>query len=262
MAKMQNGAFEYTPRLKGMVVHKCTWAHKLLWNDDNNLAEKRARLVGCGYSQVKGRDYVSSYSGTPKATAVRLFLAAIAVYDLEEEHCDVIKAFTQNATLYVEQPMYLPPVLDKDGTPMVMRVLKALEGFKQSGFLNQTNHTHTFTHNDVAKFTIVESEPTLLVHVDGEKRIMALVWTDDVLFAYSTPAAELFERFLSEVYGKRWSYKRKGNVSKFVGIDIKRDRTVRSIELGLGKYIEGVYAKFVQKGYPQVGRARQIDEHG
>lgn len=71
-----------------MSLHKCKWAHKLIWNDDNTLAEKHARLVGCGYSQVQGRDYTASYLGTPKATTVRMFEASIACHDLEEEHFD------------------------------------------------------------------------------------------------------------------------------------------------------------------------------
>lgn len=78
---------------------------------------------------------------------VRIFLAAMAVYDLDDEHCDVVKAFTQNdvtdATLYVSQPPYLPPVLDNRGKPMVMRVVKALEGFKQSGHISIRPITRT-----------------------------------------------------------------------------------------------------------------------
>lgn len=76
-AKASNGTFEFVKRHPSMIVHKLGWVHKLQWNDDNTLAGKRARLVGRGYSQVKGRDYVSSYSATPKTSAVRIFQAAV-----------------------------------------------------------------------------------------------------------------------------------------------------------------------------------------
>lgn len=164
-AKASNGAFEFVKRRPQMIVHKLGWAHKLLWNDDNTLAGKRARLVGRGYSQVQGRDYISSYSATPRATAVRIFQAAVCSRNLEDEHCDVVKAFTQNdiddVELYVEQPIGLTPTLDDEGKPMVMRVLKALEGFKQSGNLHQLNHSGTLTApNDVCVFEQVTAEPT------------------------------------------------------------------------------------------------------
>lgn len=44
----------------------------------------------------------------------------------------------------------------------------------------------------------------MFVHnVDGQF-IAAVVWTDDVLFAYDKGSSATYERFLAEVYGKRW----------------------------------------------------------
>lgn len=253
-AKAKNGAFKFVSRTPGMKVHKLGWAHKLVWNDDNTLCEMRARLVGRGDRQTKGVDYVDSYSATPRAAAVRVFECAVCSLDLNEEHCDVVKAFTQNdvddVELIVELPKPLLPVLDKFGKPMVVILLKALEGLRQSGFLHQRNHASTFKDNDVVKFIQCEYEPTLFVHVDNDIRIMALVWTDDVHFAYSKQASERYELFLSQVYGKRWNYKRKGPVSKFVGLNIRRDRMAKTIRLSATPFIEGIHRRFVPAGHP------------
>lgn len=253
-AKAKNGAFKFISRTPQMKVHKLGWAHKLVWNDDNTLSEMRARLVGRGDRQTKGVDYIDSYSATPRAAAVRIFECAVCTLNLNEEHCDVVKAFTQNdvddVELIAELPRPLPPVLDKDGKPMVVMILKALEGLRQSGFLHQRNHGATFTENEVVKFVQCELEPTLFVHVDGDIRIMALVWTDDVHFAYSVQASERYELFLEQVYGKRWNYKRKGPVSKFVGLNIRRDRMDKTIHLSATPYIEGIHKRFVPDGHP------------
>lgn len=87
-----------------------------------------------------------------------------------------MKAFTQNdvddVELVAELPRPLPPVLDKYGKPMVVVLLKALEGLRQSGFLHQRNHGATFTDNDLVKFVQCELEPTLFVHVKKDIRIM------------------------------------------------------------------------------------------
>lgn len=256
-AKIENNAFEYVDRPKdGTVVHPIGWAHKIIWNDDNSVAELRARLVGKGYRQQKGVDYAESCSSTPRMTSIRVFLAVVAAYDLETEHCDVVKAFTQNAvtdvdSLLVEQPPALPTVVGADGKPKVLRCIMALEGFKQSGHLHQVNHSATFTTpNDVATFVQLECEPTVFVHCSADKFIAAIVWTDDVLFAYSERSKDLYDRFLRDVYGKRWNFKQKGPVRRFAGLDIIRDRTKGTLSLSMEKYCEGICRRFVPSGYP------------
>lgn len=189
-------------------------------------------------------------------TSIRLFLALVAMQDLETEHCDVTKAFTQNAVtdvanLLVEQPPGLPQVVGDDGRPLVLKCIMALEGFKQSGHLHQVNHSGTFTSpNEVATFVQLDCEPTVFVHCNDGKLIIAIVWTDDVLFAYNKNSSELYERFLHEIYGKRWKFKRKGPVSRFAGLDILRDRVKGTISLSMEKYTEGIYNRFVPQGYP------------
>ena len=79
--------------------------------------------------------------------------------------------------------------------------------------------------------------------------IFALVWTDDVLFAYSQAAKALYERFLKEVYGKRWNFKRKGPVSKYVGLSVQRNLTSGKTWLSMPEYITGVFHRFVPKGH-------------
>lgn len=256
-AKVANGSFVYVDRpTDGTVVHPIGWAHRIVWNDDNTVAELRARLVGKGYRQVKGVDFEENYSSTPKIASVRLFLSLVAVRDLETEHCDVIKAFTQNAitdveNLLVEQPPALPKVLDDRGRPKVIKCIMALEGFRQSGHLHQVNHSATFTNpNPVATFVEADCEPTVFVHVDGDHFIAAIVWTDDVLFAYNKGSSTRYEQFLDKVYRKRWNFKRKGPVQRFAGLDITRDRTKGTVTITMEKYTEGIFKRFVPPNYP------------
>lgn len=79
---------------------------------------------------------------------------------------------------------------------------------------------------------------------------MALVWTDDVHFAYSRQATDRYEMFLERVCGKRWNYKRKRPVSKFVGLNIRRDRMAKEIQLSATPFIEGIHRRFVPAGHP------------
>ena len=92
--------------------------------------------------------------------------------DLDDEHCDVVKAFTQSklddvSELYVEQPPVLPKVKGSDGKDQVMRAIMSLEGFMQSGHIHQRNHSATFTTaNPVAVFEQLDEEPTIFVYIN------------------------------------------------------------------------------------------------
>ena len=249
-AKMKNGAFKFICRTPHMVTHKTGWAHKIVWTEDNTIDHLRARLVGRGYTQVEGRDYKSNYSSTPPIRAVRMFWANVTCLGLIDEHCDVIKAFTQNklddAKLYLEQPPGIPPVLDKHGNPMVMECIMSLEGLKQAGAIHQRNHSATFIEWGFKQSTI---EPCLFVFIGANNAvILALVWTDDVLFARSKAAKELYEAFLV-VYGKRWNFTRKGACTRYVGINVHRDIQAGITKLEMHDYIAGVYNQFVPAGY-------------
>lgn len=256
-AKIANGAFIYWPRPPaGVTVHPVGWAHKIIWTEDNTIEELRARFVGKGYRQVKGIDFAENYSSTPRLASIRIFLAVMIALKHASEHCDVVKAFTQNEVtdvkdLFVEQPPGLPIVRDENGKALVIKCVMALEGMRQSGHLHQVNHSATFTSvNDVATFVQLECEPTVFVFIQGDESILAVVWTDDVLFSYSPSAAPRYERFLKEVYGKRWNFKRKGPVQNFAGMQIIRDNKAGTISISMERYTEGVFRRFVPAGYP------------
>lgn len=158
---------------------------------------------------------------------------------------------TDVENLLVEQPPGLPTVYDERGRAKVIKCVMALEGFRQSGHLHQVNHSATFTTpNDVATFVQVECEPTIFVCDDGEKFIAAIVWTDDVLFAFDKGSLGTYERFLNEIYGKRWNFKRKGPVHRFAGLDISRDRQRGTVSISMEKYTEGIFKRFVPANYP------------
>ena len=83
----------------------------------------------------------------------------------------------------------------------------------------------------------------------GAIMIFALVWTDDVAFGISTAGKALYERFLKEEYGVRWNYKRKGNIQKYIGLNVSRDRVACSLSIHMADYITGVFHRFVPKGH-------------
>ena len=256
-AKMQNGAFEFIED-DGTIPRKCIqeigWAHKIVWNEDNmTIDEKRSRLVGRGYLQVPGRDFCETYSATPRQCAVRGFAAAITCHDMDDVHLDVIKAFTQNkldVDMFAYQPVGLDHVVGKNGKPMLLKVIMALEGLRQAAHLHQVNHSKTFVDFGWEQQDV---EPCLFTFtLAGILLMIALVWTDDVAvgLAKSKEARDMFQTFLTE-YGKRWNYKNKGPIKTFVGFDFRRVRGEDAkIWLSLPNHIDGIADKHVPAGTP------------
>jgi len=181
------------------------------------------RWVGCGYSQIKGKDFDETYTATSKATSVRVFLCMALNLGLKLRKTDVPKAFTKaklDVKMYVEQPeaSKLPGVLcskiDKNGQPYVALLSKALEGLKQSGNLFQALNTRVL--KEELGFQQLEAEPTIFVKHTPNFFLMILVWIDDYAVAYSsTEAIQWFLGSKTEL-----NIKDEGDLKVFIGLEI------------------------------------------
>ena len=130
--KMLNAAWKVVDRPKGVTVHKSRWVFAVKLNDDNSISVVKTRFVGCGYSQQQGRDFESVFAATMPCITFRLLCAIVADEDLDTDHIDAVKAFTQaeiDALVYVE----MPEGFGVSGC--VLLLLKALEGIKQGANL-------------------------------------------------------------------------------------------------------------------------------
>ena len=62
----------------GANVMKGKWAFAVKYNLDGSVNKFRARWVGCGYSEIYGRDYDETSIGTLNATTCRVLFAVAA----------------------------------------------------------------------------------------------------------------------------------------------------------------------------------------
>jgi len=256
-AKVANGTFTLVPRPKDrkVVSTKVAHAHKLVEGSSHAIAERKARWVGRGFSEVPGVDYDKTFTATAYAISLRMFFVLVAMLDLHTAKADVIKAFTLaeiDRDLYCEQM----PGIDIPGKPRstwVCLLHKALEGLKQSGFLWQQKHTQFIVDYG---FKSSEIDPCIFVRHLAAGIIILLVWVDDLAIAYSSDemfnefAAAYKEAFPSKVDGGGFD---KG-ATVFTGITVERDRERRRISLHQHNHIERAYTKFVPKDYKPKGR--------
>lgn len=80
-----------------MHVIKSKWVLKWNLHPDGSVASVKARLVACGYAQLEGREFTAVCARTLAAPSFRLFCSIVADENLETDHVDAYKAFTQSA---------------------------------------------------------------------------------------------------------------------------------------------------------------------
>jgi hypothetical protein len=198
----------------------------------------KTRLVAQGFSQAEGIDYNETFSPTAKLSAIRI-IAAIAVRnDWELEQTDIDGAYLNaplTETVYMRQARgYEAPGKEH----YVCRLKRAIYGLKQSGrewygMLSGMMHRFGFTRCEV--------EHAVFYRYAGQDAIIVAVDVDDLTMAGNSRNA--IRRFKDELRTVV-NIKDLGDLSWLLGIEVKRDRVLRTISLSQRAYIERIIARF------------------
>ncbi|KAL0284787.1 UNVERIFIED_CONTAM: hypothetical protein Sangu_2809500 [Sesamum angustifolium] len=78
LALETNHTWEVTTLPLGKRAIGFKWVYKLKLKDDGTIDKYNARLVAKGYNQIKGTDYVDSFSSMANAVTVHLLLTIAA----------------------------------------------------------------------------------------------------------------------------------------------------------------------------------------
>ena len=235
--KLLNKSWIVVRRPKDDTVLKSRWVIAISFNEDGSVKKVKARFVGCGYSMIEEKDYDKVFAATMPGVTFRVLLVAIAHENLETDHIDAVKAFTQadiDKKVYVE----MPEGFSTRG--WVLLLLKALEGIKQGAFL-------WFAHNRAAwlklGFRSWMNEPNLYWHEKLGIRIG--VFADDTLAGYPRGVAQEYKSIKAE-YSKMINI---GSTSispvvRFTGANIVRDRAAGTITIHQSEYIGQLAEEF------------------
>ena len=242
--KVGNGAWKVVPRPTNAPVMKGKWVITVTLTEEGAIKKLKTRYVGCGYSQMEGRDYDTVYAATPPAFALRYWFTCVGDEDLETDHIDAIKAFTQadlDRLLYCEMP---------DGFVLggyVLLLLKALEGIKQGAYL--WFQKNKWAWGKVGCYAEIE-EPNLYSH--ETLHVLIAVFADDCAAGFDKAIREDYLK-MREAYGKLINIDSPGPditvpVTLLVGIDVvMRDRARRIIRINQKTYVNKIKRKYGNK---------------
>lgn len=198
---LQKGTWNLVPRKNSVKPPvKCKFVYKKKFNKDSSLQYK-ARLVGCGYSQVAGEDYSMDevYAGVCSYSSMRFLMSLACQKNYILYQTDITGAYLESdlkETIYMEVPPTYwvngKPPKDENGNELICEVKKGLYGLVQSGhawsecfkeFLLKDKHYNM-------NFTELTGEPNMFrktYKINGkEEEIIIGQYVDDCLIAASS----------------------------------------------------------------------------
>ncbi|GLI63566.1 hypothetical protein VaNZ11_006559 [Volvox africanus] len=217
------------------------WVFKLKRDADGNVERYKARLVAKGFTQKEGVDFGDVFAPVGKYASFRALLAVAADRDLELHQLDIKTAFLHGELkeeVYTEQP----PGYNLGGPNVVCKLRRALYGLRQAP---RAWYIRLRKELESMGFKPSLAEPGLFVKIENGEPVYVLVYVDDLLLACKSMAvigqvkAQLLRAFAMRDLGETRFY---------LGFEIERDRTARTISVTQRRYISNILEKFGMKG--------------
>jgi transposase InsO family protein len=204
---------------------------------NGNIERYKARLVVKGYLQREGVDFNEVFAPVSKHTTLRALLALVAAEDLELHQLDIKTAFLNGdleEEVYVEQP----PGFEQGGPGIVCHLKKALYGLRQA-----PRAWHLKLKAELAKmgFAPSEADPALFIRKQEGGNIYLLVYVDDILVAGKR--LDDVTQVKKEICAT-FEARDMGEAHFFLGLEITRDRSARTLKLSQRRATADLVAKF------------------
>ncbi|KAI1007366.1 hypothetical protein K3495_g860 [Podosphaera aphanis] len=220
------------------------WVFTIKLKNDGTIERYKARSVARGFSQQLGIDYTETFAPTVRMDTFRLFLAMVAIFELECHHYD-IKNVEIGSTNWC----------DLQGIICLRRghifvPSKRSDSLKRKGTQSPAESKWTKTGWKRLKLTLEEfssvngfeqnlADPCL--YVQHEKKIWILVYVDEIAAAAKTTLELTW--FFNKL-SKRFNAKNLGEIEKILGVRIMRDRKGRCIYLDQEQYPSSALDQF------------------
>ena len=215
----------------------CRWVFLIKRDPDGTIIKYKARLVAQGFSQIPGQDFLETYAPVMRLESYRTLLALASLYDWEIHQIDVVGAYLNgelDETIYMRQPPGY-----EDGTPRVCRLHKALYGLKQAGRVWNVKFNEIFV--SVLGYTRLQSDFCVYMRKNSDGLIIVIIHVDDSsIFAFPPSILPIAKEEISF----HLTITDLGPARTFLGLQLERDRTKRTITIHQTSYISKVLERF------------------
>jgi len=234
------GTFEWVPKLpEGRKSIGSRIIFRLKRDGNGNITKYKARIVARGFSQIPGQDFTDTFSSVAKFTTLRTLLSTIAHKRWELHQVDVVAAYLRgdlDEELYLEVPVGVNKP-EKKG--WYWRLKKPLYGVKQAGWQWKAKL------DDIMRplgFEKSQADDCLyILREKGEIVMLVLMYVDDM--AVTGKSIEKVQGFKTAL-SHEFEISDLGELKYILGIQIMRNREVRTISMNQTAYIHQILARF------------------
>ena len=233
----KNNTWVLVPRPSNSPVIKGRWVLNKKYQHNKDLIYK-ARWVAKGFLQEKDINFKETFANTSKPDIIRLLLAIAIALGWEIHAWDIKQAFPNaliDTIIYVEQPEGFQ---DDKHPDYVCLLNKALYGLKQA-----SRQWQKLLSSLLAKLGFIPLLSDTATYINSSKGIIIATHVDDLLiFAKDKQIIDRLFKDLSNI--SNLEIKNLGEVREFLGVEVIRDKTNRSLLLTQEKYITRLLEKF------------------
>lgn len=215
----------------------CRWVYTIKRDPLGNIVKYKARLVAQGFSQIPGQDFLETYAPVMRLESYRALLALAAPNDWEIHQIDVVGAYLNgelDETIYMRQPPGY-----EDGSPRACRLHKALYGLKQAGRVWNVKFNEVFV--DSLSYTRLQSDFCVYIRRNSDGLVIVIIHVDDSTILASPPSIMPAAK---EEISKLLTISDLGPSKTFLGLQIERDRSQKTITIHQSSYITKVLERF------------------
>ncbi|PSC73936.1 Gag-Pol poly [Micractinium conductrix] len=213
------------------------WVCKIKRDSNGNIERYKARLVVQGFRQREGIDYDEVFAPVSKYSTLRTVLSTAAAQDLDLHQLDIKTAFL-NGTIDEEVYVSPPPGYTLGKPTLCCKLNKALYGLKQA-----PRAWYQTLEAELAKLGVTASQADagLFISTDPSKPAYLLTYVDDILIVTpkTTSSAAIKQKLMAAFEARDL-----GNATFFLGMDLIRDRTAKTIKLAQSRNIKDLLSKY------------------
>lgn len=227
--------YDLVAKRPGMVILPTKWVYDEKTDLDTATATARARWVVCGNFEQGSWNSQDLYAAVVNSVSVKIFFALVAVLGLECWQYDFVAAFLNALILDGAEYFVEPPAGLGKPAGFVAKLNKALYGLRRSPLY------WFLTIKPVMEslgFESLLSDLCLFRH--KETGILVCLYVDDLLIAART--VEAIHRVRDQLRAI-FELKEIGEVRRFLGFDVIRDRAAKKIYISQASYIKALLKK-------------------
>jgi hypothetical protein len=177
------GTWVDVPRPPNKNIVSSKWVYRVKCKADGSVNKYKARLVACGFTQIYGVDYFTTFSPVAKLSSFCTILTIATHHNWEIESFDFNAAYL-NGKLDDNEEIYMhPPPGYETNSDFVKRLHKALYGLKQAG--RKWYDTLSRALADIG-FSVSQADPGVFIAKISKEILILAVHVDDCVFTGSS----------------------------------------------------------------------------